>query len=237
MRVMVIVKASKESEAGEMPTEQMLTDMGKYNEELVNAGVMQAGDGLHPSSKGKRVRFSGAKRTVIDGPFPETKELVAGFWLWNVKSMADAVDWLKRAPFDGGDEVEIRPLFETEDFGKELTPELREQEERLRARIAPKRLGTGGWGLDGLGRRPSPPAPPPRQPPARSHPPSLAKIFALFGRGAMLPVRWTSGPQNSSEKSQDPPRGRSLRKFKALGPWWQIAQRPACKRTYASGAS
>ena len=120
MRVMVIVKASKESEAGEMPSEKILTDMGNYNEELVKAGIMQAGDGLHPSSKGKRVRFSGADRTVIDGPFAETKELVAGYWLWKVKSMEDAVDWLKRAPFDGGTEVEIRPIFEAEDFGKEL---------------------------------------------------------------------------------------------------------------------
>ena len=138
MRVMVIVKASRESEAGEMPSEKLLTDMGNYNEELVKAGVMQAGDGLHPSSKGKRVRFSGADRTVIDGPFAETKELVAGYWFWNVKSMEDAVDWLKRAPFDGGNEVEIRPIFETEDFGKELTPELRAQEERLRAQMGSK---------------------------------------------------------------------------------------------------
>jgi hypothetical protein len=135
MRVMVIVKASKESEAGQMPSEQILTDMTKYNEELVKAGVMQAGDGLHPSSKGKRVRFSGATRTVIDGPFTETKELIAGFWLWKVKSMDDAIAWLKRAPFDGGTEIEVRPLFETEDFGKELTPELRAQEERLRSQM------------------------------------------------------------------------------------------------------
>jgi hypothetical protein len=132
---MVIVKASKESEAGEMPTEQMLTEMGNYNEELVKAGVMQAGEGLHPSSKGKRVRFSGSERTVIDGPFTETKELVAGYWMWKVESLDHAVEWLKRAPFDGGTEIELRPVFETEDFGKELTPELREQEERLRARI------------------------------------------------------------------------------------------------------
>jgi hypothetical protein len=131
MRVMVIVKASKESEAGEMPNEKLLTDMGNYNEQLVNAGIMQAGDGLHPSSKGKRVRFSGANRTVIDGPFAETKELIAGYWLWKVKSMDEAVEWLKRAPFDGGAEVEIRPIFEAEDFGKEFTPELRAQEERL----------------------------------------------------------------------------------------------------------
>ena len=139
MRVMVIVKASKESEAGQMPSEQLLTEMGKFNEELAKAGVMQAGDGLHPSSKGKRVRFSGANRTVIDGPFVETKELIAGFWIWQVKSMDDAVEWLKRAPFDGGTEVEIRPLFEADDFGKELTPELRAQEERLRAQIDAKK--------------------------------------------------------------------------------------------------
>ena len=139
MRVMVIVKASRESEAGEMPSEKLLTEMGKYNEELVKAGVMLAGDGLHPSSKGKRVRFSGADRTVIDGPFAETKELIAGYWIWKVKSMDDAVQWLKRAPFDGGAEIEIRPLFETEDFGKELTPELRAQEDRLRAQIGEKR--------------------------------------------------------------------------------------------------
>jgi hypothetical protein len=139
MRVIVVVKASQESEAGVMPSEQLLTEMGKYNEELVKAGVMLAAEGLHPSSKGKRVRFSGNKRTVIDGPFAETKELIAGFWLWQVQSMEEAVEWLKRAPFDGGTEVEIRPVFEAEDFGKELTPELREQEERLRAEIARKR--------------------------------------------------------------------------------------------------
>ena len=138
MRVMVIVKASNESEAGQMPSEKILTDMGKFNEELVKAGVMKAGEGLHPSSKGKRVRFSGADRTVIDGPFAETKELIAGFWLWQVKSMDEAVAWLKRAPFDGGTEVEIRPVFETEDFGAELTPELRAQEDRLRAQIDKK---------------------------------------------------------------------------------------------------
>ena len=130
MRVMVIVKASKESETGQMPSEKMLTDMGTFNEELVKAGVMLAGDGLHPSSKGKRVRFSGADRTVSDGPFAETKELIAGFWLWKVKSMEEAVDWLKRAPFDGRTEVEIRPIFEAEDFGKEYTPELRARDEQ-----------------------------------------------------------------------------------------------------------
>ena len=139
MRVMVIVKASKESEAGQMPDEKILTAMGKYNEELVNAGVMQAGEGLHPSSKGKRIRFSGGNQTVIDGPFTETKELIAGFWLWKVKSMDDAVQWLKRAPFDGGAELEIRQLFETEDFGKELTPEAREREQRLRAQLEAKK--------------------------------------------------------------------------------------------------
>ena len=138
MRVMVIVKASKESEAGQMPSEKLLTDMGKFNEELVNAGIMLAGEGLHPSSKGKRVKFSGASRTVIDGPFVETKELIAGFWLWHVKSMEEAVEWLKRAPFDGGTEIEIRPVFEADDFGKEFTPELRVQEERLRTQIGAK---------------------------------------------------------------------------------------------------
>ena len=138
MRVMVVVKASKESEAGQMPSEKVLKDMGKYNEELVNAGVMLAGEGLHPSSKGKRVRFSGKDRTVIDGPFAETKELIAGYWLWQVKSIEDAVQWLKRAPFDGGTEVEIRPVFEAADFGKEFTPELRAQDDRLRARIDEK---------------------------------------------------------------------------------------------------
>jgi hypothetical protein len=141
MRVMVIVKASKESEAGVMPKRQLLEDMGKFNEELVKAGVMVAGDGLHPSSKGKRVRFSGDKRTVIDGPFSETKELIAGFWIWQVKSMDEAVDWLKRCPcpHEGESEVEIRPLFETADFGDELTPEMREREERMRAQAAAKR--------------------------------------------------------------------------------------------------
>ena len=135
MRVMVIVKATKNSEAGKMPTEQDFAAMGKFNEELVKAGVMLAGEGLHPSSKGARVRFSGAKRTVIDGPFAETKELVAGFWLWQVKSMAEAVEWLKRCPnpHPGESEVEIRPVFEASDFGEELTPELRAQEDRLRA--------------------------------------------------------------------------------------------------------
>lgn len=135
MRVIVLVKASKESEAGQMPSEQILRDMGKYNEQLVNAGVMQAGEGLHPTSKGKRVRFSGSQRTVIDGPFAETKELVAGYWVWKVNSMDEAVEWLKKAPFDGGTEVEIRPIFAAEDFGQELTPDLRAQEDRLRARI------------------------------------------------------------------------------------------------------
>ncbi|HEY6350000.1 MAG TPA: YciI family protein [Candidatus Angelobacter sp.] len=138
MRVIVIVKASKESEAGIMPDKDIFTKMGAYNEQLVKAGVMLAADGLHPTSKGKRVRFSGATRTVIDGPFAETKELIAGFWLWQVKSMDEAVEWLKRAPFDGGTEVEIRPIFETADFAAqfpEFTPHLREQEERLRKEI------------------------------------------------------------------------------------------------------
>jgi hypothetical protein len=138
MRVMVMVKATKASEAGVMPDEKMLTEMGKYNEELVKAGIMVAGEGLHPSSKGKRVRFSGPKRTVIDGPFAETKELVAGYWLWNVKSMDEAVEWLKRCPNPHNEEsdIEIRPLFEADDFGAEFTPELREQEQRIRDETA-----------------------------------------------------------------------------------------------------
>ena len=138
MRVMVIVKASKESETGVMPSEKMLADMGKFNEQLANAGVMLAGEGLHPSSRGKRVRFSGAQRTVIDGPFSETKELIAGYWLWTVKSMDEAIDWIKKAPFDGGTEIELRPVFEAEDFGAEFTPELRAQEDRIRAQIERK---------------------------------------------------------------------------------------------------
>ena len=134
MRFMVIVKANKDSEAGVMPSETMLTEMGKFNEELANAGVMLAAEGLHPTSKGARVKFSGGKTTVIDGPFAETKELVAGFWLWQVKSREEAIEWLKRAPFDET-EVEIRQVFEAEDFGAEFTPELREQEERLRKQV------------------------------------------------------------------------------------------------------
>ncbi|HEV2835969.1 MAG TPA: YciI family protein [Pyrinomonadaceae bacterium] len=136
MRVMVIVKANKESEAGIMPTEKMLADMGKYNEELVKAGIMLEGEGLHPTSKGKRVKFSGGNRIVTDGPFAETRELIAGFWIWKVKSMEEAVEWLKRAPFDGGTELEIRQVFEAEDFGDEFTPELRKQEDRIRAEAA-----------------------------------------------------------------------------------------------------
>ena len=136
MRVMVFVKASKESEAGVLPSRELLTTMGKFNEELVKAGVMLAGDGLHASSKGKRVKFSGQQRTVTDGPFAETKELIAGYWLWQVKSIEEAVEWLKRAPFDGGTEVEIRPVFEAADFGAQLTPELKAQDERLRAQSA-----------------------------------------------------------------------------------------------------
>ncbi len=139
MRVMVLVKASKESEAGVMPTKKMLTEMGAFNEELIKAGVMQAGEGLKPTSQGKRVRFSGAKPSVIDGPFAETKELVAGYWLWQVKSMDEAIEWIKRAPFENGAEIELRPLFEAEDFGAEFTPELRAQEEQQRARIAAKK--------------------------------------------------------------------------------------------------
>ena len=142
MRVMVLVKASEESEAGAMPSEQILAEMGKYNEELARAGVLLAADGLHPSSKGKRVRFSADQKTVIDGPFAETKELIAGYWIWQVRSMDEAVEWLKRAPFGGDAEVEIRPVFEAEDFGAEFTPELREQEDRVRARAEQNKAGS-----------------------------------------------------------------------------------------------
>src|SRR5437899_11962767 len=137
MKVMVIVKATKASEAGQMPSQQLLTEMGKFNEELVKAGVMLAGEGLQPSSKGARVKFSGSKRTVIDGPFTETKELVAGFWLWQCKSKEEAIEWVKRCPnpMPGESEIEIRQVFESEDFGAEFTPELREQEERQRKRM------------------------------------------------------------------------------------------------------
>jgi hypothetical protein len=142
MRFMVLVKATKDSEAGTLPDEKLLADMGKFNEELVKAGVMLAGEGLHPSSKGARVRFSGDKRTVIDGPFAETKELIAGYWLWQVKSKEEAIEWVKRSPnpFPGKEsEIEIRQLYEAEDFGAEFTPELRKQEERLREQIAAKK--------------------------------------------------------------------------------------------------
>jgi hypothetical protein len=136
MRFMVIVKANAESEAGQMPTEEVLSAMTKYNEELVKAGIMLAGDGLHPSSKGARVRFDGDKRTVIDGPFAEAKELIAGYWIWQVRSREEAIEWLKRAPFDGGTEIELRQVFESEDFGEAFTPELREKEERIRAQAS-----------------------------------------------------------------------------------------------------
>jgi hypothetical protein len=139
MRCMVIVKADKDSEQGVMPSRELLTKMGNFNEELLKAGVLLAAEGLQPSSKGKRVKFSGANRTVVDGPFAETKELIAGFWLWQVRSMDEAIEWLKRAPFDGGTAVEIRQVFEVEDFGAELTPELREQEERVRKQSSGKK--------------------------------------------------------------------------------------------------
>jgi hypothetical protein len=142
MRFMVIVKASKDSEAGKLPSQELLTAMGKYNEELSKAGILLAGEGLQPSSKGARVRFSGDQRTVIDGPFPETKDLVAGFWLWQVKSKAEAIEWVKRCPnpMPGTEaEIEIRQMFEVEDFGAELTPELRAQDERLRAETSRRR--------------------------------------------------------------------------------------------------
>ena len=138
MRVMVLIKANQDTEAGVLPSEELLKEMGNFNEELVKAGIMQAGEGLHPSSKGVRVKFSGRDRKVIDGPFAETKELLAGFWIWKVKSLDEAIEWVKRCPNPTGEEavVEIRPVFEAEDFGDEFTPELREQEERLRAQIA-----------------------------------------------------------------------------------------------------
>ncbi len=139
MRVMVIVKADKDSEAGVLPSKELFAEMGKYNEELVKAGIMLAAEGLQASSKGVRVKFTGKTRTVIDGPFSETKELIAGFWLWQVRSMEEAIEWLKRAPFDGGTEVEVRQVFEAEDLGEEFTSELRKQEERLRDRIAEKK--------------------------------------------------------------------------------------------------
>ena len=141
MRVMVIIKANEESEAGVMPSEKLLTEMGKFNEELVNAGLMLDGEGLHPSSKGKRVKFSGGNRIVTDGPFAETRELIAGYWIWRVKSIEEAVEWVKRVPFDAESspsdaEIEIRPIFEAEEFGAEYTPELREQEDRIREQAA-----------------------------------------------------------------------------------------------------
>jgi hypothetical protein len=141
MRVLVMVKANKDSEAGILPKQKLLAEMGKFNEELVKAGVLLAADGLQPTSKGKRVRFSGEKRIVIDGPFTETRDLIAGFWLWQVRSMEEAVEWVKRCPcpFEGESEVEIRGVFEAEDFGPELTPELKKQEERLRKQIAAKK--------------------------------------------------------------------------------------------------
>src|SRR5947209_7827166 len=139
MRVMVIVKASRESENGMLPDTEILTKMGKYNEQLVKAGVMLSADGLQPTSRGKRVKFSGEQRTVIDGPFAETKELIAGYWIWQVRSMDEAVEWLKRAPFGGGTEVEIRPVFEASDLGENFTPELRERDEKLREQLAAKK--------------------------------------------------------------------------------------------------
>jgi hypothetical protein len=139
MRVMVFVPGDKSSEAGVMPSQELIAKMMKFNEELVKAGVMLDGQGLSPTSRAKRVKFEGSKRTIIDGPFAESKELVAGYWIWQVKSIEEAVEWLKRAPFDGGVEVTIRPIFEPEDFGKELTPELREKEDELRAQIEQQR--------------------------------------------------------------------------------------------------
>jgi hypothetical protein len=139
MRVMVMVPGDKNSEAGVLPDKELLTKMGKFNEELAKAGIMLAGEGLHPTSKAKRVKFEGDKRIVTDGPFTESKEIIAGFWLWQVRSMEEAVEWIKKAPFGGGVEIQIRPVFESEDFGAEFTPELREQEQRLRDQISSKK--------------------------------------------------------------------------------------------------
>jgi hypothetical protein len=139
MRVLVFVPGDKDSEAGKMPSQELIAKMTRYNEELVKAGIMLAGEGLQPTAKAKRVKFSGSQRTILDGPFAESKEIVAGFWIWQVKSMEEAVEWLKRAPFDGGVEITIRPVLEAEDFGKELTPELRAREERLRAEVERQR--------------------------------------------------------------------------------------------------
>jgi hypothetical protein len=139
MRVLVFVPGNADSEAGKMPSTELITKMTKFNEELVKAGVMLAGEGLTPTAKAKRVRFSGSERTVIDGPFTESKEIIAGYWIWQVKSIEEAVEWLKRAPFDGGVEITLRPVFEAEDFGKELTPELREKEQKLRAEVERQR--------------------------------------------------------------------------------------------------
>ena len=142
MRVMVLVPGDKDSEAGVMPSEKLLSDMMAFNEELVKAGVMLAGEGLTPTAKGVRVRFDGGTRTVIDGPFTESKEIVAGFWIWQVSSLDEAVEWIKRAPFDGGVQIELRPIFETEDFGEEMTPEMRAKENRLRAEVEARQKGT-----------------------------------------------------------------------------------------------
>jgi hypothetical protein len=139
MRVMVIVKGDKNSEAGVLPSQELFAEMHKFNEELIKSGVMLAGEGLQPTSKGARVKFEGKRRTVIDGPFAESKELIAGFWLWKVNSMEEAIEWLKRAPFDGGAEIEIRPLYEFEDFGDDFTPELRDKENRLREQLGAKK--------------------------------------------------------------------------------------------------
>ena len=202
MRFMVIVKADKSSEAGVMPSRELLTAMGKFNEELVKAGVMLAGEGLHPSSKGKRVRFSGGKQSVIDGPFTETKELIAGFWLWQVRSMEEAVEWLKRSPFDGGAEVEIRQVFETEDFGAEMTPELREQEARLRAQTAKKKSFGGappssfrffertGWEAE---RRFVPATSAPSARAGRNLPPPIARTLTSRGIRRHGPARSGTG--------------------------------------------
>jgi hypothetical protein len=228
MRCMVIVKADKDSEAGVMPSREILTAMGKFNEELVKAGVMLAGEGLHPTSKGKRVRVQGGKHTITDGPFAETKELIAGFWLWQVRSMDEAIEWLKRSPFDGGTEIEIRQVFETEDFGAELTPELRAQEDRLRQQNCRKKI-TGGpisrrsvlWN-DRVGSLESPknifcrsdkkPRPvSPKNGETRTGHPSLFRSHAVRTGSAFCPASSAASCEKADQSSDSPPRASRVR--------------------------
>jgi hypothetical protein len=207
MRVMVIVKATKNSEAGILPSEKMLAEMGKFNEELVKAGVMLAGDGLHPSVKGKRVRFAGGKKTVVDGPFAETKELIAGYWIWQVKSMEEAVEWVKRCPdpMPGEEsEIEIRPAFEAEDFGEEYTPELRANDERLRVEIERQRSSLAERGRTCRNRQRARPSRPSGE---SSRPGSSAASrasFATSGSPKISPKRRSSSPSSSGPRRASP---------------------------------